>query len=199
MMRAPAGSRSRSSPPPPGSAPGSSARSSEVKGNPSFRTLYRISQALGVRVGDLLSGSDGKPQQTAHLVRRDQRKRLQLGEHGLQWQLLTPNLQGKLEVLKTAVPPGFTNEEAPFGHEGEECVYLQRGSALLINVAGTTYTLEQGDAITYDSALTHWYSNPTDEEAIVHRAVDTHRVSERSEHTRRKHEGTGNEMAIRAV
>jgi transcriptional regulator with XRE-family HTH domain len=137
------------------------------QGNPSFRTLYRISQALGVRVGDLLSGSDGKPQQTAHLVRRDQRKRLQLGEHGLQWQLLTPNLQGKLEVLKTAVPPGFTNEEAPFGHEGEECVYLQRGSALLINVAGTTYTLEQGDAITYDSALTHWYSNPTDEEAIV--------------------------------
>ncbi len=137
------------------------------QGNPSFRTLYRISQALGLRVGDLLSDKSSRQMESAQMVRRSQRKHLQLGDNGLQWQLLTPNLQGKLEVLKTAVPPGFTNEEAPFLHEGEECVYLLRGQALQINVSGTTYTLEQGDAITYDSALTHWYRNPTDGEAIV--------------------------------
>jgi transcriptional regulator with XRE-family HTH domain len=137
------------------------------QGNPSFRTLYRISQALGLRVGDLLSEESSRQMETAQMVRRSQRKHLQLGDNGLQWQLLTPNLQGKLEVLKTAVPPGFTNQEAPFEHEGEECVYLLGGQALQINVSGTTYTLEQGDAITYDSALTHWYRNPTDGEAIV--------------------------------
>lgn len=137
------------------------------QGNPSFRTLYRISQALGLRVGDLLSGNSGRQQETAHLVRRQQRKHLQLGENGLQWQLLTPNLQGKLEVLKTAIPPAFTNEEAPFEHEGEECVYLLRGTALQVTVGGELYTLDEGDAITYDSAQIHWWSNPTDDEAIV--------------------------------
>lgn len=137
------------------------------QGNPSFRTLYRISQALGVRVGDLLSPNTDGQQAAAHVVQRHQRKLLQLGENGLAWQLLTPNLQGKLEVLKTSIPPGFTNEEAPFQHEGEECVHLLNGVALQITVAGELFTLDEGDAITYDSAQTHWWSNPTDTAAVV--------------------------------
>ena len=136
------------------------------QGNPSFRTLYRISQALGLRVGDLLIPNGGRSQ-PATVVRRNQRKLLQLGENGLSWQLLTPNLQGKLEVLKTAIPPGFTNEEAPFEHEGEECVYLLSGDGLQVTVDGELFTLEEGDAITYDSGKSHWWSNPTDTNAVV--------------------------------
>jgi transcriptional regulator with XRE-family HTH domain len=137
------------------------------QGNPSFRTLYRISNALGLRVGDLLSGDGRSQQTTARVVRRNQRKLLQLGENSLQWQLLTPNLQGKLEVLKTAIPPGFSNEEAPFRHEGEECVYLLAGPGLDVTVEDTLFHLEEGDAITYDSARTHWWSNPTETNAVV--------------------------------
>lgn len=137
------------------------------QGNPSFRTLYRISQALGLRVGDLLIPNGGKPQRAAEVVHRDQRKLLQLGENGLAWQLLTPNLQGKLEVLKTAIPPGFNNEEAPFRHEGEECVYLLDGDGLQVTVDGELFTLQEGDAITYDSGKPHWWSNPTDTNAVV--------------------------------
>lgn len=137
------------------------------QGNPSFRTLYRISQALGLRVGDLLIPNDGRPVQAAAVVRRDQRKLLQLGENGLAWQLLTPNLQGKLEVLKTSIPPGFTNQEAPFSHEGEECVYLLTGEGLQVTVDDELFTLEEGDAITYDSVKSHWWSNPTETNAVV--------------------------------
>ncbi|MDJ0953148.1 MAG: XRE family transcriptional regulator [Acidimicrobiia bacterium] len=137
------------------------------QGNPSFRTLYRISQALGIRVGDLLSGDGRSKQAAALLVKRKERKLLQLGEQGLAWQLLTPNLQGKLEVLKTSVPPGFTNKEAPFEHEGEECVYLLSGESLEITVDDELFTLEEGDAITYDSGKSHWYHNPTRTNAVV--------------------------------
>lgn len=137
------------------------------QGNPSFRTLYRISQALGIRVGDLLSGDGRDKQKAAQLVRRHERKLLQLGEQGLRWQLLTPNLQGKLEVLKTSVPPGFSNREAPFSHEGEECVYLLSGESLEITVDNELFTLEEGDAITYDSGKSHWYHNPTTTDAVV--------------------------------
>lgn len=137
------------------------------QGNPSFRTLYLISQALGLRVGDLLSPDDDRDQESAQVVRRDQRKILQLGENGLAWQMLTPNLQGKLEVLKTSVPPGFSNEDSPFRHVGEECVFLLSGVALQVVVEDTLFTLEEGDAITYDSGKTHWWSNPTDGHAVV--------------------------------
>ena len=137
------------------------------QGNPSFRTLYRISRALGIRVGELLS-DDGHPEQSAaRMVRRHERKLLQLGEHGLVWQLLTPDLQGKLEVLKTSVPPGFSNEEAPFLHKGEECIYLLSGDSLQITVDNKQFTLEEGDAITYDSGKSHWYHNPTNTDAVV--------------------------------
>jgi len=141
------------------------------QGNPSFRSLYRISQALGLRIGDLLSPESDRQQATAHIVRRDQRKLLQLGENGLVWQLLTPNLQGHLEVLKTSIPPGFSNQEAPFRHEGEECVYLLSGTSLHVTVADELFTLEEGDAITYDSGNSHWWSNPTDTHAVVVGAV----------------------------
>jgi transcriptional regulator with XRE-family HTH domain len=141
------------------------------RGNPSFRSLYRISQALGLRVGDLLSPESSRQPAAAQIVPRDQRKLLQLGENGLVWQLLTPSLQGRLEVLKTSIPPGFTNEEAPFRHEGEECVFLLTGRALQVTVAGELFTLEEGDAVTYDSGKSHWWSNPTDTNAIVVGAV----------------------------
>jgi transcriptional regulator with XRE-family HTH domain len=137
------------------------------QGNPSFRSLYRISQALGLRVGDLLSPQSEQQHTAAEVVRRDQRKLLRLGENGLTWQLLTPNLQGRLEVLRTSIPPGFTNEEAPFQHEGEECVLLLTGTQLHVTVAGELFTLEEGDAITYDSRHVHWWSNPTETAASV--------------------------------
>jgi len=137
------------------------------QGNPSFRTLYRISQALGLRVGDLLSADSADREASARIVRRDERKLLQLGENGLRWQLLTPDLQGKLEVLKTAIPPGFSNEGVPFQHIGEECVHLLAGTGLQITVEDEPFVLMEGDSITYDSGKTHWWSNPNETPATV--------------------------------
>lgn len=139
-------------------------------GNPSFRTLYRISQALGLRVGDLFGEEPDHPHAKASVVREDQRKRLQLGNHGLVWELLTPNLQGQLEMLLTRVPAGFSNKEDPFQHRGEECVLLLDGS-LEVTVGDQLFELGRGDAVTYDSAQPHWWHNPTDVEALIVGAV----------------------------
>ncbi len=140
-------------------------------GNPSFRTLYRISQALGLRVGDLL---DDPRRETAagaaSVVRAHQRKHLRLGSRALVYELLTPNLQGKLEMLLTRVSPGFSNEDEPFLHKGEECVLLLEGS-LEVMVGDSFHTLHEGDAITYDSGVSHWWRNPTDVEALIVGAV----------------------------
>lgn len=137
-------------------------------GNPSFRSLHRIASALDLRFGDFLT-SDGGPTRKM-VVRRHERKRIQMGADGLIHELLTPDLQGRLEMLATTVPPGFSNRTNPFTHVGEECVVVLSGH-LEVAVGKHMYELEVGDAITYDASNEHWWANPTDEEASVIGAV----------------------------
>lgn len=134
------------------------------KGNPSFKTLHAISNALGLRIGDLVDDDEDGP--SSGLVRRHERKRLDVGQEGPDWELLSPNLRGQLEVLETTLPDGFSNESSPFQHVGEECIVVQR-SSVEINVGGVSYLLHEGDAITYDAAIEHWYRNSSGTTAVV--------------------------------
>lgn len=143
------------------------------RGNPSFQTLFRVSQALGLQVGDLIGAYDQGPDRPAHdavVVRRSRRKRLQMGEDGLVHELLTPNLQRDLEMLLTVVPGGFDNQDDVFNHVGEECVLVLEGT-LEVSVGGELFALETGDAITYDSGIDHWWRNASDVDARVVGAV----------------------------
>lgn len=152
-----------------GIAAGSLSQIERGKGNPSFRTLQKIADALDLRIGDLVeattTGSRGPM-----VVRKHERARLQLGFDGLVYELLTPNLRGSLEMLQTRIPPGFSNEGTPFRHDGEECVLVVEGD-VRVGVADEVHHLIAGDAITYDPAMPHWWSNGSEEEAMVLGAV----------------------------
>lgn len=140
-------------------------------GNPSFNTLTKIASALDLRIGDLIeAGAEPAHQRDSLVVRRSERKRLQIGSEGLVYELLTPNLRGMLEVLETTVPPGFSNKANPFGHEGEECVVVIEGG-LSIGVGDEIHLLEAGDAVTYDPSLPHWWANDSDDDAVLIGAV----------------------------
>lgn len=138
-------------------------------GNPSFKTLQKIADALGLRIGDLVdpavvSTSGGT------VVRLADRTRVQFGSEGLVYEFITPNLRGRLEMLQTSVPPGFSNRDHPFHHEGEECVLVVEGE-LAVEVAGTEHLLRAGDAITYDSGTPHWWENRSPDPAVIVGAV----------------------------
>ncbi len=132
-------------------------------GNPSFLTLSRLAEAVRVPLGHFLQG-DVEPRQM--VVRRDQRKKLVLPDDHLVYELLTPGLGGQLEVLRTRVPPGWTNQERPFQHVGEECVHLLEGG-LEVTVGEAFFTLGPGDSITYDSAVPHWWRNADGRAAVI--------------------------------
>lgn len=133
------------------------------QGNPSFLTLSRLAEALRVPLGHFLQG----PAPTGQMVvRADERKKLVLPDDRLVYELLTPSLQGALEVLRTTVPPGWTNREHPFSHPGEECVHLLSGR-LEVTVGTSFFELDTGDSITYDSSVAHWWSNPEEESAVI--------------------------------
>lgn len=152
-----------------GIAAGSLSQIERGKGNPSFKTLQRIADALGLRIGDLVEAST-KTLPGPMVVRRHERAHLQLGFDGLVYELLTPNLRGSLEMLQTRIPAGFSNRENPFQHEGEECVLVLEGD-LQVGVGESAHELSTGDAITYDPSTPHWWANDTKTEATVVGAV----------------------------
>jgi transcriptional regulator with XRE-family HTH domain len=150
-----------------GVSAGSISQLERGRGNPSFLTLRRLAAALHVPLGHFLQGPDTGPM----VVRADQRKRLHLPtEDGLIYELLTPDLGGKLEVLRSQIPAGFNNRDRPFQHAGEECVHLLSGT-LQVGIAGRRYELAEGDSITYDSSVPHWWVNASGAGAEIIGAV----------------------------
>lgn len=127
-------------------------------GNPSFTTMIKISQALNVAASRFFSGLDD----AGTIVRATSRPRLQLADSKLVYELMTPHMHGQIGVVKTELTPGFTNEDASFSHTGEECTIVLKGR-IYISIDGVGYQLSEGDSITYNSTLVHWYRNETDE------------------------------------
>lgn len=138
-------------------------------GNPSYRTLHKIARALDIQIGELVEGAAGTRPRSA-VVRAADRMRLQFGSEGLVYELLTPDLHGRLEMLQTRVPAGWDNLGDPFSHDGEECVLILEGT-LHVTLAGETHELVSGDAITYDASQPHAWENRTRNEALIVGAV----------------------------
>jgi transcriptional regulator with XRE-family HTH domain len=135
-------------------------------GNPAFTTLVKIAYGMKVPVGSFLR-TDQEPR--GLVVRKENRKRL-VPSDGLIYELLTPDLRRRLEVLRVQVARDFDNRERPFVHEGEECVHMLEGE-LLIYIGDDEYHLEEGDTITYDPTVPHWYRNPFPRPGIILSAI----------------------------
>jgi transcriptional regulator with XRE-family HTH domain len=143
-------------------SPGLLSQIERGQGNPSLNTLIKLSQALKVPVGRFF----GSHEAAGAVVRGDARRRLQVEEENLVYELLTPHMHGQLGMLRAQIAAGWDNEAAPFRHAGEECVTILQGQ-LFVCIDGTGYHLDEGDSITYDSALPHWYRNATSRDAVL--------------------------------
>jgi transcriptional regulator with XRE-family HTH domain len=131
-------------------------------GNPSYLTLAKLAAALRVPAGWFFgTTTNGDP----FLVRRDQRKRLTPASRNATFELITPDLQGKLEVLWIVLDPG-ASEPNPYQHESETCVVLLDGR-VRYHLADTAYDLEPGDSLTFPGMLAHWAENHHDEPATM--------------------------------
>ncbi|MXZ31214.1 MAG: cupin domain-containing protein [Acidimicrobiia bacterium] len=129
------------------------------QGNPSFNTLVQVAHALGIPVARLMVGE----QLSSPVVRRSERRRLNLGTEDelVVMELLTSRLDSALEAIRIVAEPGYSTEETPFVHDGEEFGIVLEGSHA-VNVGGAHYVMEAGDSISYSSTIPHWYENPGD-------------------------------------
>lgn len=141
-----------------GCSVGSLSQLERGKGNPAFFTLVKIAHALNVPVARLLHVE----KTLQPVVRKGEGRRLNphaIPEKGAVYELLTPDLDRALEVVRYQLPPGLSTEKTPFVHGGEESGIILSG-VQEININGVLYRLEAGDAISFQSTLPHWFRNP---------------------------------------
>jgi transcriptional regulator with XRE-family HTH domain len=152
------------------------------QGNPSFKTMQRLAAALALPIGALfqddaatLSMAVSEPTtprigsadlERKMIVRRDARKQLVFPKESMVWELLTPDLNRNLEMLRAVVPADYDTREVPFIHTGEECVHVIRGT-LEMHLDEHVFRINAGDTITYDAGVPHWWRNVGDSEAEV--------------------------------
>jgi transcriptional regulator with XRE-family HTH domain len=142
------------------------------KGNPAFLTLHRLADSLGVPLVRLLQTRGDSDRM---IVRAGERRLVPVpedegGDEPLIRELLTPDTHGPLQVLRTSLPPGFSNEGRPFRHLGLECVHVLSGS-LLVAHGEHRVTLSKGDSMTYECSTPHWWANASKGRTVVIGAV----------------------------
>lgn len=118
--------------------------------DPSIGSLRRIASALQVPFFQFLV-EPGLPEP---VVRKTERPTIQFPNRTLQYQLLTPNLRSLFEVLALELKPGAATGDEALAHDSEECLMVLHGS-VRVELAGQTYDLEDGDAISIQRNLPH--------------------------------------------
>ncbi|MGB2964220.1 MAG: cupin domain-containing protein [Anaerolineales bacterium] len=141
---------------------------------PSVATLYAIAGALGVSTASFFSEpqsiktpkvSKAQPR-GGKVVRGDCRKKLIYPGTNIVNELLSPDLQGSLQMMWVVMPPGTDSGDDPFTHEGEECGVILQGQ-LEARVGDEKFILGPGDSIYHNSLIPHSSKNIGDSDVIM--------------------------------
>ena len=140
----------------------------------SVSSLRRIASGLDVPLAEFfLSGeveSDANPSAPpVSVVRRDERRRLQLPESHIVYELLTPDLTSEIEFVWIELEPDHPPVE-PMSHPGRECCVVIAGTLTSV-IGGEEYTLEAGDSIVFDCSIPHTTENRGRETVIQISAI----------------------------
>ena len=128
----------------------------------SVASLWKIAKALDVSIGDFFE--EDKPGDK-YIVRKNNRKTIQLTNSTATYELLTPDLSWNIEFLKITIMPGESSDDKKISHKGEETGYVMQGK-LLIKWGNQEFILDEGDSIRLDSTIPHRYINIGDEKSV---------------------------------
>ncbi len=135
---------------------------------PSVRSLSAICNALEMPVGWLFDGAG--PDEDARnplVVRRHQRRVLDLGAKGMVKELLTPDECTGIQMMRLVIRPGGSTGPTPYNHpSGAKCGTVLSG-VLGLEVDGTEHVLQAGDSFAFEATrlIRFWCIGP--EETVV--------------------------------
>lgn len=134
--------------------------------SPSVKALHTISRALGVTISWFFPPqTDGDADLRDTVVRAHARRSLSF-DSGITDELLSPNLDRTIELLRCIFPAGSESGADPYNHRGEEAGIIISGQ-LDLWLDDQHIRLNEGDSFAFSSERLHRYANPTDQDTIV--------------------------------
>lgn len=139
---------------------------------PSLTPLFKIAQALGVRLGTFL---DDAPQKGPLMVKSGKSRNIihfsgvnsRYDESALDFYSLAYGKADRhMEPFVIDVHPQKTDDYDLSPHEGEEFIYIIKGEVEII-YGQDTYLLSAGDSIYYDSVVPHHLHALGDKDAKI--------------------------------
>jgi transcriptional regulator with XRE-family HTH domain len=135
---------------------------------PSVRSLTAICRALEMPVGWLFDTAPDSAEENSLIVRRGQRRVLDLGAKGMVKELMTPDACGGIQMMRLIIRPGGSTGETPYNHaEGAKCGTVLSG-VLGLEVDGVEYRLEPGDSYAFDAtSMIRFWCVGTEETVVI--------------------------------
>jgi transcriptional regulator with XRE-family HTH domain len=134
------------------------------RSNPSIVVLREIARSLDVPLFMLFTNSEAN----GVIVRPKDRARVRPRGSPVSYELLSPDLQRKIEMILMRLEPG--TRSALGAHQGEECAFLLQGG-IVVTVGDVEYPMEQGDTIYFNSGLPHFVTSVGAVEAVIISAI----------------------------
>mgnify|MGYP001800448765 CR=1 FL=1 len=131
---------------------------------PSINDLRNIAEVFGVPLSFLFGENRGDPIENRFIVRADGRRQLGSTEGGLIEELLSPDLSGSFEIVRSEFAPKSSLKK-PAQRDTEEAGYVVAGT-LDLEIDGEWHVLETGDSFRFAGEPYRW-RNRSNEPAIV--------------------------------
>lgn len=128
---------------------------------PSVASLWKISKALEVPIAYFFDNE----QKEGNLVKSDSRKKMILPNCNITYEMLSPDLKRKMEVLLIKIKPGECCSNEQISHDGEECGFIIKGK-MKVKLGVQEYHMDEGDSIYFDSTVPHRFVNESNEECV---------------------------------
>lgn len=135
---------------------------------PSFGDLKALANYFSVPVSLFVTQMPDDDPESRVIVRAGRRRSLPAGEAGAMEALLSPDLGGSFQILRSEFPPDSTLDK-PAVRATEEAGYVITG-VFEIEIAGTWHRLEPGDSFRFRKEAFRW-RNPGPETAVVIRVI----------------------------
>jgi len=132
--------------------------------DPSIPDLKSIAALFKVPVSFFFRHEDAPENERGWIVRSGARAMMGSLEDGLKEELLSPDISGEFEMIRSVFAPGAKRDLMP-ARETQDGGYVVSGE-LEMTIGGETYLLSRGDSFQFNRQPYGWH-NKSDEETVV--------------------------------
>ena len=127
--------------------------------SPNVRTLFTISNALGMSAASLLDPTDinGRGNESTYIVRAGARRRF-IDSGGVRKDVASPPSSTRLRGYYMVIEPGCGSGQQPYSHSGEEIGLIISGT-LELRIDGELFSVGEGDCFAFNSSKPHLFAN----------------------------------------